>query len=59
MEKNEDKEAAANKALFEKQRQMLLTFANNGAITKEYSEREIAILKEKMHLGSDENTTVS
>ncbi len=59
MEKNEDKEAAANKALFEKQRQMLLTFANNGAITKEYSEREIAILKEKMHLDSDENTTVS
>ena len=34
--------------LFEKQKQMLLTFAKIGAISKEYCEQEIRILAEKM-----------
>lgn len=34
--------------LFEKQKQMLLTFAKTVSISKEYCEQEIRILAEKM-----------
>lgn len=38
-----------NTELFEQQKEMLLKFAETGAISKEYCEREIRILTEKMH----------
>lgn len=49
MEDNHSKKFT-NKELFESQKEMLLTFAKTGAISKEYCDREIKILTEKMDL---------
>ncbi|MDO5574101.1 MAG: hypothetical protein Q4G60_09015 [bacterium] len=46
MEENISK---GNQELFERQKRMLEDFAERGAISKEYCEREIEILIEKMH----------
>ena len=43
-----------NKELFERQKKMLLTFAEKGAITEAYCEKEIRILSEKMNIDTEE-----
>ena len=43
-----------NKELFERQKKMLLTFAEKGAISEAYCEQEIRILSEKMHIDTEE-----
>ena len=43
-----------NKELFERQKQMLLMFAEKGVISEAYCEQEIRILSEKMHIDTEE-----